>query len=314
MNALRHYTKLAALLAIIVMLALSFTIVQAQDAGGYGSIINRLAEEGLVQGNDAVLEEFIADDYVIHTPFGDLNRDAVSGMFAAMRAAMTDFNFGREIMVEQGDLVATRSVASGNFDNEFASPFGVFPPTGQPFRWEIINIFRFNDEGKVQEEWAQFDTAAFFAALGAAPAAGVLTQEAADHFVERLTALFDGPNLDIADELFAPDFVAHMPLAPNLDLEAWKGYVASFYVGIPDLRDHVNQVIIASDRLVLHSTYSGTNTGTLFGVSATGNPVSLDGITIFRFNEAGLVNEAWVVIDVVGLLAQIGAFPPAPAE
>lgn len=205
------------------------------------------------------------------------SRDAVSAMFAAMRAAMTDFNFGRETLVEQGNFVASHSVATGIFENEFNGPIGIFPPAGQPFRWEIINIFRFNDEGKVQEEWVQFDTTALFAQLAPAPAGGeaagegVLSEESAAHFVERLTALFDGPNLDIADELFAQDTVNHLPLAPNLDLESWKAYVASFYVGIPDLRDHVNQVIIASDRLVLHSTYSGTYTGVLFGVPGTGN-------------------------------------------
>lgn len=289
--------------------------------------LNLIAAEGLTAGDASVLEAWIAEDYVVHSPFGDLNRDAVRGFFDGLRAAMTDFTVGRENMVASGDSVAMRTILTGTFDNEYASPMGPIAPNGQPFYLEIINIFQFNDEGKIQEEWAQFDTASYMGQLGAMPApaeaesteaaatdtAGVMTEEEAAHFVERLTALFDGPNLDIADELFAPDTVVSLPLAPALDLEAWKAYVGSFYVGIPDLRDQVNQVIIGSDRLVLHSTYSGTHTGVLFGVPGTGNPVSLDGISIFRFNEAGLVVQAWSVIDVVGLLAQIGAFPPAPA-
>jgi hypothetical protein len=40
----------------------------------------------------------------------------------------------------------------------------------------------------------------------------------------------------------------------------------------------------------------------------------MDGIGIFSFDENGLATENWAVLDVVGLLAQIGAFPPAPAE
>jgi hypothetical protein len=32
---------------------------------------------------------------------------------------------------------------------------------------------------------------------------------------------------------------------------------------------------------------------------------------IFRFDENGLAAENWAVVDVLGILAQIGAFPPA---
>ena len=317
MNVLRFNLKqLLFLLALIAVFSFSSVYAQEDAEAAQREALDRVAAEGLTQGNAAVLEEFIADDYVVHSPFGDLNRDAVKGLFDALRAAMTDFSVTREAMIVEGNMAGMRTILNGTFENEFNGPFGVFPPTDQPFHLEIINLFRFNDAGTIQEEWAQFDTAAFMGQLGAAPAPaaqGVLSEEAAAHFAERLAAIFDGPNLDIADEIFAPDFVAHLPLAPELDLENWKGYVASFYVGIPDLTDQVNQIIIAPDRLILHSTYSGTHTGELFGIPATGNPVSLNGITIFRFNDEGLASEAWSVIDVVGLLAQIGAFPPAPA-
>lgn len=37
-----------------------------------------------------------------------------------------------------------------------------------------------------------------------------ITEEAAAHFIERFDALFNEPNTDIADELFAEDFVGHL--------------------------------------------------------------------------------------------------------
>ncbi len=133
-------------------------------------------------------------------------------------------------------------------------------------------------------------------------------------FVEQFDAVFDGPSLDIIDEVFAPDYVGHLPLAPELDREGLKAYIAGFYGAISDLTQEVNDVIIGDDRVVLHVTYSGTHDGPLFGIPATGLPVSMNGIGIFRFDEHGLVAENWAVIDVVNLLAQIGAFPPQPAE
>ncbi|MEP7294539.1 MAG: ester cyclase [Chloroflexota bacterium] len=123
--------------------------------------------------------------------------------------------------------------------------------------------------------------------------------------------MFNEPNLDIADEIFATDFVAHLPLAPELDRDAWKAYVASLRAGASNTTEQVNQVIITEDRVILHVTYNGRHDGTLFGVPATGNPILMNGIGIFRFNEEGLAVENWAVLDVAGVLAQIGAFPPA---
>jgi steroid delta-isomerase-like uncharacterized protein len=141
-----------------------------------------------------------------------------------------------------------------------------------------------------------------------------ISEEAAAAFVERFDAIFNEPNLDIVDEIFASDFVGHLPLAPELDREGWKAYVASFRAGASDTIEQIHRYFITEDRLILHVTYNGTHDGVLFGVPATGNPISMNGIGIFRFNEEGLAVENWAVLDLAGVLAQIGAFPPAPAE
>jgi len=136
-----------------------------------------------------------------------------------------------------------------------------------------------------------------------------MTEEQLTAFVNQFDAIFDGPEVDIADEIFAPDFVGHLPFAPELDREGWKDYVASFYQGVPDATQEINQVIVGADRLILHVTYTGTHTGALFGVPATGNPIVMEGIGIFRFNEDGLAIENWAVLDIGEVLVQIGAFP-----
>ncbi len=138
-----------------------------------------------------------------------------------------------------------------------------------------------------------------------------ITEEAAMAFAERFDAMFNEPNIDIADEIFAEDFVSHLPLAPELDREGFKAYVDSFRAGASDTTQQTNQVIVADDRLVLEVTYTGTHDGVLFGVPATGNPIEMNGIGIFRFNEEGLAVENWAVIDLANVYAQIGAFPPA---
>jgi predicted ester cyclase len=48
------------------------------------------------------------------------------------------------------------------------SPVGPLQPNGQHIQWEVMNLFRYNDEGRLAEEWAQYDYRSFLQKLGAA--------------------------------------------------------------------------------------------------------------------------------------------------
>jgi steroid delta-isomerase-like uncharacterized protein len=135
-----------------------------------------------------------------------------------------------------------------------------------------------------------------------------MSTEKSRTFADRFAAIFNVPDLSIADEIFAPDFKAHLPLAPDLDREGWKGYVQLFRAGFPDLRMEVEDVLGADDKTVVRVTYHGTHNGEFQGVPATGQKMSMAGIGIFKF-ENGQVVENWAVLDVVGLMQQIGAIP-----
>ncbi len=42
---------------------------------------------------------------------------------------------------------------------------GWHSPHNEPFKWEFITIFRFNDEGTIVEEWAQTNVLSFLTQL-----------------------------------------------------------------------------------------------------------------------------------------------------
>jgi predicted ester cyclase len=66
-----------------------------------------------------------------------------------------------------GNFVTSRTVMAGRFDKEFAyTPIGTVEPNGRRVRWELINIFRYTDEGRIAEEWVQTDTHEFLRQLG----------------------------------------------------------------------------------------------------------------------------------------------------
>jgi predicted ester cyclase len=59
-------------------------------------------------------------------------------------------------------------VIAGRFDKEFAyTPMDTVQPNGQQIQWELINIFRNTDEGRLAEEWVQTETYDFLRQLGA---------------------------------------------------------------------------------------------------------------------------------------------------
>ena len=135
-----------------------------------------------------------------------------------------------------------------------------------------------------------------------------MSTEEIKRFIQRFDDMFNKPDIRIADEIFAPHFVAHLPLAPILDLPNIKSFVQGFYAAFPDFRQEVNDSIVTSNRLVLRVTYYGTHMGDFMGIPATGRTVTMPGIGIFHI-ENGLIVENWAEIDVFGVMHQVSDVP-----
>jgi steroid delta-isomerase-like uncharacterized protein len=120
-----------------------------------------------------------------------------------------------------------------------------------------------------------------------------------------------GYNHGVADdvaEIFAPDFVAHMPGQPPMDRATFERYVAAVADGLPGYTYQIHDQIAQADLVVNRITWRGVHTGTLAGIPATGRSVELRGINMFRVTN-GIVAEQWAQLDMLGLLQQIGAIP-----
>ncbi|HZR98274.1 MAG TPA: ester cyclase [Chloroflexota bacterium] len=106
----------------------------------------------------------------------------------------------------------------------------------------------------------------------------------------------------------AADFVAHVPGAPPLDNEAWKAFIAAFVAGFPDFRLTIEDVIAAGDRVAVRWVFQGTHQGEFHGVPPAGRPVSVAAMEVNRMAD-GKVAEHWVLLDLLGLMQQVGAIP-----
>jgi len=135
------------------------------------SLVNglvRIGEDAVAKSNDPLFYEYYTDNYQLHSPAGDFNREEIRAYFAALRESFTDFTISRAQVLVDGNFVTARTVMAGRFDKQFAyTPIGTVEPNRQHVKWELINIFRYTDEGRLVEEWVQTDTYDFLRQLGA---------------------------------------------------------------------------------------------------------------------------------------------------
>ena len=116
---------------------------------------------------------------------------------------------------------------------------------------------------------------------------------------------------DDATEIFAPDFVAYMPGQPPMDradlrARSWRASAPASRATPIEIQDQIAQGDIVVNRV----TWRGVHGGEFAGVPATGRPIELSGINMFKVKD-GRVVEQWAELDFFGLLQQIGAIPPA---
>jgi len=129
----------------------------------------------------------------------------------------------------------------------------------------------------------------------------------------RLYELINAGDLDGFADLLADTFVEHEVtpgLAPTKAgvLDFFRMQLASF----PDLRMDVEDVFASGAKAVARVRVTGTNQGPFMGMAATGKPVDVELIDLFRFGDDGRVLEHWGLIDSLAMMQQLGVAPAGP--
>jgi steroid delta-isomerase-like uncharacterized protein len=115
-------------------------------------------------------------------------------------------------------------------------------------------------------------------------------------------------NLDLIDEIFAPDFVAHEAAQDIREPEGVRQFIILLRAAFPDLHVTVEDVLAEGDKVVQRWSGHGSHQGELMGLPPSGKRISVAGITISRF-EGGKVAEEWELYDMMGMMQQLGALP-----
>jgi len=109
--------------------------------------------------------EYVTSDVVWHggslgTVSGAAN---LAGLLRAFIGALPDLQAVEQDVVASADLVVLRLVVTATHKGDLLG----IPATNRKVRWDAIDVYRLNDDGKISAEWAADDMAAFASQLGA---------------------------------------------------------------------------------------------------------------------------------------------------
>jgi len=117
-------------------------------------------------------------------------------------------------------------------------------------------------------------------------------------------------SLAAVDELLAADFVFNYPTpgaAP--DREGYKQTVTSLCAPFADIKCTTDDMVAEGDKVAVRWTWRGTHKGEFMGIAPTGKEVTVTGICILHI-VGGKIVEDWGQMDNLGMMQQLGVFPP----
>lgn len=115
---------------------------------------------------------FDTENFKFHGPGGfEADYAGLSEYFASLRAAFDHRTIRRGIVVAEGEFIACQTWIEGTFVRPFThSPIGTVQPTGTRVTMDLMNLFRFNAQGQLIEEFVRTDNRELLRQLGAVEA------------------------------------------------------------------------------------------------------------------------------------------------
>ena len=123
-------------------------------------------------------------------------------------------------------------------------------------------------------------------------------------YVEEVGTQF---KLDVVDEIFAPDFVNHIPIpgGDQVGSEKVKEFITGLFSGTPNRQVTLEDMIAEGDRVVARVTIRGTRKGDWNGIPADGKSTEMAEMMIFRIAD-GKLAARWNIADLWGVIGQLG--------
>jgi steroid delta-isomerase-like uncharacterized protein len=126
---------------------------------------------------------------------------------------------------------------------------------------------------------------------------------------EVLAGIYEAINtgrVDLLEKFVAPDYVEHSEGFRGV--EPFQQQITAFRAAFPDLHVSIDDLLTDGDRFASRTTVTGTHTGDLMGMPATGKQISVEAVDIGRI-ENGQAKERWGGLNMYAMLTQLGVIP-----
>ena len=77
----------------------------------------------------------------------------------------------------------------------------------------------------------------------------------------------------------------------------------------PDFRPEIGWQTVDGELVTTYKVYYGTHLGTFLGVAPTGRSIHFETVDAMRVRD-GKITDHWGVANLLGLMTQLGAWPP----
>jgi steroid delta-isomerase-like uncharacterized protein len=133
----------------------------------YKAMAQRWYSEVMNEGNQEVIDELCAENFVDHDPLPGTgpDRQGIHDFVKLIRSAFPDLETTVDEIIAEGDRIAVRSTFRGTHESDFMG----IPATGKKVEVSNYDFVRFEND-QAAEHWGTIDSAALMEQLGAVPA------------------------------------------------------------------------------------------------------------------------------------------------
>ena len=104
--------------------------------------------------------------------------------------------------------------------------------------------------------------------------------------VRKFIEAYNERNLDVFDDLLAPDYFDH---TSQVGPEGLKQLMNMAFKAFPDFHETIEDIIAEGDKVWVRITFTGTHTGEWMGIAPTGKKITTEMVDVFRIVNGKLV-------------------------
>ena len=280
-------------------------------------IASRFVTDLFGKGDTALVEQTVSPDLIDHNGFPGLapGREGFAQAAVMVRGGFPDLDTKPVRVIVDGD----RTLYHWEGGATHNGPFAGAPATGKPVRLSGIEIVRFGDDDMVAEHWIQVNAMEIMQQIGVVPGdppgpwgavpdvdpgRSTTPEENKQVMIRHVEEIWNGRNLDAADELFHPQAVTpYAPLPPGP--AGCKTIASMFHSAFPDFHMTVEDIVAEGDLVGARFSQTGTHQGDLFGIPATGRSVDFEEMAVVQIAD-GKILATWFETDMLTMMQQLG--------